>query len=102
MGYLYDFSLSVLGPEGLGRSGAADGDEAGRLTVQRGSDQLAAGCRDIKYKHRKRLQAVGFNGGVVTNPWAKGGIEYSIFELLRLDEQLLFLAMLSGWTSDNN
>lgn len=44
--YLYDFSLSVLGPEGLGRSGAADGDEAGWLTVHGGSDQLTAGCGD--------------------------------------------------------
>lgn len=46
--YLYDFGLSVLGPEGLGRSGAADGDEAGWLTVQRGSNQLTAGCGEIK------------------------------------------------------
>lgn len=45
--YLYDFGLSVLGPEGLGRRGAADGDEAGWLTVQRGSNQLTAGCGDI-------------------------------------------------------
>lgn len=46
--YLYDFSLSVLGPEGLGRSGAADGDEAGWLTVQRGSNQLTAGCSGVQ------------------------------------------------------
>lgn len=42
--YLYDFSLRVLGPEGLRRRGAADGDKAGWLTVQRGSNQLTAGC----------------------------------------------------------
>lgn len=42
--YLYDFGLRVLGPEGLRRSGAADGHEAGWLAVQRGRDQLAAGC----------------------------------------------------------
>lgn len=38
----------MLGPEGLGRSGAADGDEAGWFTFQRGSNQLTAGCGDIK------------------------------------------------------
>lgn len=62
--YLYDLSLSMLGPEGLRRSGAADGDKAGWLTVQRGSDQLTAGC-----SNRRRLQTVGLNGGMVPNPW---------------------------------
>lgn len=42
--YLDDFSLSVLGPEGLRWGGAADGDKAAWLSVQRGSDQLAASC----------------------------------------------------------
>lgn len=47
MVYLNDFSLSMLGPEGLGRSGAAHSDKAGWLTVQRGRDQLTARCRNI-------------------------------------------------------
>lgn len=42
--YLNDFSLSVLGPEGLGRSGAADSNEAGWLTIQRRSNKFTAGC----------------------------------------------------------
>lgn len=44
MRYLDDFRLSVFGPEGLRWSGAADGNKAGWLSVQRGSDQLAASC----------------------------------------------------------
>lgn len=43
----------MLGPEGLGRSGAADSDKAGWFTVQRRSDQFTAG-----YGDRRRLQTV--------------------------------------------
>lgn len=56
--YLYDFGLSMLGPEGLGRGGAADRNKAGWLTIQSGSDQLAAGYRS-RYTDYKRL---GTNG----------------------------------------
>lgn len=62
--YLDDFSLSVFGPEGLRWRGAADGNKAGWLSVQSGSDQLTASCT-----HTHGLQTVGLNGGMVTNPW---------------------------------
>lgn len=42
--YLDDFSLGVFGPEGLRWGGAADGNKAGWLSVQSGSDQLTASC----------------------------------------------------------
>lgn len=45
MAYLYDLSLSMLGPEGLRGCGAADSHKAGWLTVQSRSDKFTAGCR---------------------------------------------------------
>lgn len=41
--YLNDFSLGMLGPEGLRWSGAADSNKAGWFAIQSRSDQLAAG-----------------------------------------------------------
>lgn len=58
--YLYDLGLSMLGPEGLGRGGAADGNKAGWLAIQRGSDQLAAGYGS-RYADRD-YKTVGTNG----------------------------------------
>ena len=42
--HLNDLRLGVLGPEGLGRGGAADGHKAGGLTLQSRGHQLTAGC----------------------------------------------------------
>lgn len=44
--YLYDFSLSMFGPEGLRGRRAADSHKAGWLPVHGRSDQFTASCKD--------------------------------------------------------
>lgn len=95
MVYLNDFSLSMLGPEGLGRSGAAHGDKAGWLTVQGGRDQLTACCRNIYTQGGDyKLCDLMLGSSLILGHWPWE--ECSTFELLVLDKQQLFTVMLSG------
>lgn len=50
--------------------------------------------------HRRRLQTVGLNGGMVTNPWPWEESNRVLVRLSVLDEQQLFTVILSGWTGD--
>lgn len=58
---LDDFRLSVLGPEGLRWSGAADCNKAGGFAIQSWSDQLAAGCRSRYTEITKQWELLVFN-----------------------------------------
>lgn len=77
----------MLGPEGLGRRDTADRHEAGGLSLQRGSDQLAAGCG------QRRLHTDLMAGRPLILAHQTSVAQY-FYELLVLDEQLT--VMLSG------